>query len=84
MFIMFIKLCFAWLQYAGYDNRWGEIVRMRLQYDEARRQVSDLQQQLASIEQQMIPGQNESDKDRCVIYLSVCIQELFWGFGNRF
>lgn len=39
-------------------------MRMRLQYDEARRQVSDLQQQLASIEEQMIPGQNESDKDR--------------------
>ena len=40
---------------------------MRLQYDEARRQVSDLQQQLANIEDQMIPGQNESDKDRSVL-----------------
>lgn len=47
-----------------YNNQWGEMVRLRLRYDEARRQVTQLQQQLARIEDQMVPGQSESDKDR--------------------
>jgi hypothetical protein len=37
---------------------------MRLQYDEAKKQVRNLQEQLAKIEEQMVPGQPESDKDR--------------------
>ena len=48
----------------AHDHRWGEIVRMRLQYDEARKQVSQMQEELAAIESQIIPGQNESDKER--------------------
>ena len=51
-------------QHAIVNNQWGEMVRLRLRYDEARRQVTKLQQQLANIEDQMIPGQTESDKDR--------------------
>ena len=54
------------LQCGGSDQQWGEVLRIRLQYDDARKQVSDLQQQLGSIEEQMIPGQNDSDKDRSV------------------
>jgi len=56
--------CVYFPQYAAHDHRWGEIVRMRLQYDEARKQVSQMQEELAAIENQMIPGQNESDKER--------------------
>ena len=58
----------AFLQNAGYENRWGEVVRLRLQYDEARKQVSDLQQQLVTLEDEIKPGQNESDKDRLVFF----------------
>ena len=52
------------LQNAVYSANWGEMVRLRLRYDEAKKQVTTLQEQLAKIEDQMIPGQNESDKDR--------------------
>ena len=37
---------------------------MRLQYDEARRKLSSLKVRLANIEDQMIPGQSQCDKDR--------------------
>lgn len=47
------------------------MVRMRLRYDEARTQVTNLQEQLARIEDQMIPGQTESDKDR-LVYMYIC------------
>ncbi|KAI0226899.1 Protein kibra [Lamellibrachia satsuma] len=40
---------------------------MKLQYDEARKQVSQMQEELAAIENQMIPGQNESDKERLLL-----------------
>lgn len=47
------------------SNRYiTEITRLRLQYDEAKRKLSNLKYKLANIEDQMIPGQNESDKDR--------------------
>jgi len=56
---------------------------MRLQYDEAKKQVRNLQEQLAEIEEKMVPGQPESDKDR-LVFLSVmtwfvyfCIFETF-------
>ena len=45
------------------------MVRLRLRYDEACQQVTKLQEQLACIEDQIIPGQNESDKDRYDFYL---------------
>jgi hypothetical protein len=51
-------------QSANPERRWGEIVRMRLKYDEAKKQVDSLQQELVHIDDQMVPGQNESDKDR--------------------
>lgn len=50
------------------SNRYiTEITRLRLQYDEAKRKLSNLKYKLANIEDQMIPGQNESDKDRLML-----------------
>ncbi|XP_062572107.1 protein WWC2-like isoform X1 [Saccostrea cucullata] len=50
------------------SNRYiTEITRLRLQYDEAKRRLSNLKHKLANIEDQMIPGQNESDKDRLML-----------------
>nr|XP_022328024.1 protein WWC2-like isoform X2 [Crassostrea virginica] len=50
------------------SNRYiTEITRLRLQYDEAKRRLSNLKYRLANIEDQMIPGQNESDKDRLML-----------------
>ena len=40
---------------------------MRLQYDEAQRKLGELKCRLANIQDKMIPGQPESDKDRSVI-----------------
>ena len=57
---------FYFLQSGGAENKWGEVARLRLQYDEARKQVSELQNRLVNIEDQIKPGQNESDKDRYV------------------
>ena len=75
------------------DNRLGEIVRMQLQYDEAFKQVSHLQQQLADVEDQMDPAQAVSDKDRCVtvfgdaytvnaslVFTSRCLLKIFCKF----
>lgn len=45
-------------------NKFAEIARLRLQYNEATREVAALQQQLALAEMQTNPAQNESDKDR--------------------
>ena len=45
-------------------NKWAEVARMRLKYNEAIQQVTSLQQQLADVEDQISPAQNESDKDR--------------------
>jgi protein KIBRA len=42
------------------------MARMRLQYDEARKQIQMIQQQLADLEEKVTPGQAESDKDRYV------------------
>ncbi|XP_048775157.1 protein WWC2-like isoform X3 [Ostrea edulis] len=44
-----------------------EITRVRLQYDESKRKLTNLKHKLAHIEDQMIPGQNESDKDRLML-----------------
>lgn len=53
------------LQSGNSEQRLGEILLMRLEYDEAKSQVDNLQQELISIDEQMVPGQNDSDKDRC-------------------
>ena len=68
--VQLMCLCVVF-QNAVYNANWGEMVRLRLRYDEAKKQVSTLQEQLAKIEDQMIPGQNESDKDRSVRRVSV-------------
>lgn len=45
-------------------TRLAEMARMRLQYDEARKRIQMIQQQLADLEEKVTPGQAESDKDR--------------------
>lgn len=47
-------------------TRLAEMARMRLQYDEARKRIQMIQQQLADLEEKVTPGQAESDKDRLV------------------
>lgn len=45
-------------------TRLAEMARMRLEYDEARKKIQQIQQQLADLEEKVTPGQAESDKDR--------------------
>ena len=47
--------------------RLAEMARLRLQYDDSRRHVREIQQALASMEEKMQPGQLESDKDRLLL-----------------
>ena len=47
--------------------RLAEMARLRIQYDESRRHVQDIQQGLAAMEERMSPGQLESDKDRLLL-----------------
>ncbi|KAK7874477.1 hypothetical protein R5R35_001564 [Gryllus longicercus] len=49
-------------------TRLAEMARMRLQYDEARKKVQTIQQQLADLEEKVTPGQAESDKDRLLLF----------------
>ena len=43
------------------------MARLRLQYDESRKNVLEIQQQLAVLEERISPGQLESDKDRLLL-----------------
>ena len=53
------------LQYGLTSSRYlAEITRLRLQYDDAKKKINQLKHQLADLEDDMVPGQNESDKDR--------------------
>ncbi|KAH3834003.1 protein KIBRA-like isoform X2 [Dreissena polymorpha] len=45
----------------------AEMTRLRLQYDAARQRLSSLKHMLADLEDDMVPGQNESDKDRLLL-----------------
>jgi len=47
--------------------RLAELARLRLQYDESRKHVQEIQQQLAALEERISPGQLESDKDRLLL-----------------
>ncbi|XP_014232669.1 protein kibra isoform X1 [Trichogramma pretiosum] len=49
-------------------TRLAEMARMRLQYDEARKRIQQIQQQLADLEEKVIPGQTESDKDKLLLF----------------
>ncbi|XP_021928968.1 protein kibra isoform X2 [Zootermopsis nevadensis] len=49
-------------------TRLAEMARMRLQYDEARKRIQMIQQQLADLEEKVTPGQAESDKDRLLLF----------------
>ena len=47
--------------------RLAEMARVRLKYDESRRQVQHIQQSLAALEERISPGSLESDKDRLLL-----------------
>lgn len=64
---MFYKCCVL-LQLVPMGTRLAEMARMRLEYDEARKRVQGIQQQLADLEESMAPGQAESDKDRLLLF----------------
>ncbi|XP_032662822.1 protein kibra isoform X2 [Odontomachus brunneus] len=49
-------------------TRLAEMARMRLQYDEARKRIQHIQQQLADLEEKVMPGQTESDKDKLLLF----------------
>ncbi|XP_020283351.1 protein kibra isoform X2 [Pseudomyrmex gracilis] len=49
-------------------TRLAEMARMRLQYDEARKRIQDIQQQLADLEEKVTPDQSESDKDKLLLF----------------
>lgn len=49
-------------------TRLAEMARKRLQYDEARKRIQYIQQQLADLEEKVQPGQVESDKDRLLLF----------------
>jgi protein KIBRA len=50
------------------QTRLAEMARVRLQYDEARKRIQQIQQQLADLEDKVQPGQAESDKDRLLLF----------------
>ncbi|XP_076359495.1 protein kibra-like isoform X2 [Tachypleus tridentatus] len=54
-------------EYAHLGARLAEMARMRLQYDEMRKVIHRIQQELADLEDMMSPGQVESDKDRLLL-----------------
>ncbi|CAL1530897.1 unnamed protein product [Lymnaea stagnalis] len=45
----------------------AEKTRIRLQYDEAQKKLGELKFRLANIEDKMLPGQSESDRDRLLL-----------------
>lgn len=49
-------------------TRLAEMAKMRLEYDEARKRVQNIQQKLADLEEKVQPGQVESDKDRLLLF----------------
>ncbi|CAL1271094.1 unnamed protein product [Larinioides sclopetarius] len=55
-------------EFAPIGARLAEMARMRLQYDEARKEVHRIQQDLTDLEEKMSPGQSESDKDRLKLH----------------
>ncbi|CAG9782517.1 unnamed protein product [Diatraea saccharalis] len=50
------------------QTRLAEMARVRFQYDEARKRIQQIQQQLADLEDKVQPGQAESDKDRLLLF----------------
>lgn len=56
------------IQLMPMGTRLAEMARMRLEYDEARKRIQNIQQQLADLEEKVMPGQEESDKDRLLLF----------------
>ncbi|XP_064608638.1 protein WWC2-like isoform X2 [Liolophura sinensis] len=54
-------------EYIPFGARLAEITRLRLQYDDSKRLLANLKLELAQMEDQMVPGQTESDKDRLLL-----------------
>lgn len=64
MVVRYILIRVLRFQLMPMGNRLAEMARMRLEYDEARKKIQNIQQQLADLEEKVTPGQAESDKDR--------------------
>ena len=62
-----LVIVFSIHQMVPVGARLAELARLRLQYDERRRNVQEIQQQLAALEERISPGQLESDKDRLLL-----------------
>ena len=62
-----LLIVFSIHQMVPVGARLAELARLRLQYDERRRNVQEIQQQLAALEERISPGQLESDKDRLLL-----------------
>ena len=45
-------------------ERVAQLTRLRLEYDEARRRLQMVQRLLAELEDKVVPGQSENDRDR--------------------
>ncbi|XP_022253265.1 protein kibra-like [Limulus polyphemus] len=54
-------------QVAHLGARLAEMARLRFQYDEKRKHIHRIQQEMADLEDKMAPGQLESDKDRLLL-----------------
>lgn len=48
--------------------RLAEMARLRLQYDEKRKDVQQIQRRLSELEESVEPGEVESDKDRLLLF----------------
>lgn len=44
------------------------MARMRLAYDETRKRIQNIQRKLADLDEKVVPGQEESDKDRLLLF----------------
>lgn len=48
--------------------RLAEMARLRLQYDESRKDVQQIQRRLSELEESVEPGEVESDRDRLLLF----------------
>jgi protein KIBRA len=56
------------LQLVPMGTRLAEMARLRLQYDENRKVVQQIQRRLSELEESVEPGEVESDKDRLLLF----------------
>ena len=66
-----------YFQYGLTSSRYlAEITRLRLHYDDTKKKINNLKHLLADLEDDTIPGQNESDKDRYITVESLLMINL--------